>query len=79
EISLGKNSGFVGKELTVIIDGIEGSFYVGRSYRDAPEVDGEVLIPLNGNALQPGSFCTVRINDYNEYDLYGKVIHIGRS
>ena len=79
EISLTKNKSFVKKELVVMVDGIEGSFYVGRSYRDAPEVDGEVLIPLNGHGLQAGNFCTVKINDYNEYDLYGKVIHRGRS
>jgi ribosomal protein S12 methylthiotransferase len=79
EISLAKNKSIVGKELAVLIDGIEGSFYVGRSYRDAPEVDGEVLIPLNGHGLQPGDFCNVEINDYNEYDLYGKVIHRGKS
>ena len=78
EISLGKNNELVGKELMVMIDGIEGSFYVGRSYRDAPEVDGEVLIPLNGHGLQEGNFSLVRINDYTEYDLYGKVIHRGR-
>jgi len=79
EISLAKNKSFLGKKLDTIIDGIEGSFYVGRSYRDAPEVDGEILIPLNGFSINPGDFCKVEINDYNEYDLYGKVIHRGRS
>ena len=78
EISLKKNKSFLEEELAVIIDGIEGSFYVGRSYRDAPEVDGEVLIPLNGVGLNPGDFCRVKINDYNEYDLYGKIVHRGR-
>ncbi len=79
EVSLVKNKSFIGKELVGMIDRIEGSFYVARSYRDAPEVDGEILIPLNGFGLQPGDFCSVEINDYNEYDLYGKVIHRGRS
>ncbi len=79
EISLTKNKSFLKKELVVMIDGIEGSFYIGRSYRDAPEVDGEILIPLNGFGLQPADFCTAEINDFNEYDLYGKVIHRGRS
>jgi len=79
EISLAKNKSFLSKKLDTIIDGIEGSFYVGRSYRDAPEVDGEILIPLNGFSINPGDFCKVEINDYNEYDLYGKVIHRGRS
>ncbi len=75
DISLKKNKDLVGKELKVLIDGIEGDYYIGRSYRDAPEVDGEVLIQLNGFNLEAGNFCIVKCNDYNEYDLYAEVIH----
>lgn len=78
EISTKKNKTLLGKELCVLIDRIEGSFYVGRSYRDAPEVDGEVLIPLNGYDLESGNFCVAKINNYNEYDLCGEIIHDGR-
>jgi len=74
-ISLEKNKDLVGKELKVLIDGIEGDFYIGRSYRDAPEVDGEVLIQLNGFKLNAGNFCMVKCNDFNEYDLYAEVTH----
>ncbi len=75
EISLSNNENFVNKELKVLIDGTEGEFYIGRSYRDAPEVDGEVLIQLNGSKLQAGNFCMAKIYDFNEYDLYAEVIH----
>ncbi len=75
EISLSNNENFMGKELKILIDGTEGDFYVGRSYRDAPEVDGEVLIRLNGSKLQAGNFCMAKIYDFNEYDLYADLIH----
>jgi ribosomal protein S12 methylthiotransferase len=74
KISSKKNKSLLGKELNVLIDRMEGNFYIGRSYRDAPEVDGEVLIPLNGYKLESGNFCVAKINNYNEYDLYGERI-----
>lgn len=44
DISYQKNKSFLGKKLKVLVDSIDGDFYIGRSYRDAPEVDGEILI-----------------------------------
>ncbi len=77
DISLEKNKSFVGKKLKVIVDSLDGtgedSFYVARSYRDAPEVDGEVLIPA-GHKLSIGKFYEASIYDYNEYDLFGKIL-----
>lgn len=78
EISMEKNKYFVGKKLKTIIDRVEGDFYVGRSYRDAPEVDGEILIPLNGTGILEGNFYDVQIYDYDEYDLFGKTIETRR-
>ena len=75
EISLEKNKSFVGKQLEVLIERMEGDFYVGRSFRDAPEVDGEILIQLNGNPINPGNFYTVEVDNFDEYDLFGKVIY----
>lgn len=72
-ISLEKNQSFVGKTLTVLLESKESEYYVGRSYRDAPEVDGEVLFK-SGRKLKPGNFYDVKITDYDEYDLYGEVI-----
>ncbi|MEJ2195231.1 MAG: hypothetical protein P8X73_10305 [Ignavibacteriaceae bacterium] len=46
---------------------------MGRSYRDAPEVDGELLLPKKKNKLEIGEFYNVRVTDYNEYDLFGKI------
>lgn len=73
-ISEKKNESFVGKKIKVIIDSVEGEYYVGRSERDAPEVDGEVLIQKNGTELKVGKFYNIEIIDYNDYDLYGKYL-----
>ena len=74
EISSNKNSEFVGKKLKVLVEAVEGDFYIGRSYRDAPEVDGELLIPKKNEKLETGKFYDVLVNDYNEYDLFGELI-----
>lgn len=73
QISLEKNQSFVGKTLKVLSESKELEYYVGRSYRDAPEVDGEVLFKSD-KKLKSGNFYDVKITDYDEYDLYGEVI-----
>jgi ribosomal protein S12 methylthiotransferase len=74
EISARKNQALVGAELDVLVDGKEGDLYVARSYRDAPEVDGEVLITSNKKKLKPGDFLRVSITDANEYDLFAELV-----
>ncbi len=78
-ISLQKNESFLNKNLKVIVDGIEGEYYIARSYRDAPEVDGEILIPKKNSEIVIGNFYTVNVFDYNEYDLFGKIINPKRE
>lgn len=73
EISLSKNESFMGKVLKVLVEAVEGDFYIGRSYRDAPEVDGEVLIKRANAELKIGDFCFVKVDDFDEYDLYASV------
>ena len=79
DISLEKNESFVGKKLKVLVEAVEGDFYICRSYRDAPEVDGEVLIKKEIKKLKIGNFYDVEIIDYDEYDLFGKVLHKERK
>jgi ribosomal protein S12 methylthiotransferase len=73
DISLKKNESFIGKKLKVLVEAVEGDFYIGRSYRDAPEVDGEILISKKNNKVKISNFYDIVINDYDEYDLYGDV------
>lgn len=59
----------IGSILRVVIDRVEGDWYVGRTEFCSPEVDPEVLIPLD-EKLTVGEFYDVRINDAEEFDLY---------
>ena len=74
DISLQKNESFVGEKLKVLVEAVEGDFYIGRSYRDAPEVDGEILINKKNQKLKIGNFYDVEIIDFDEYDLFGNVL-----
>lgn len=73
EISAEKNKELAGKRLKVLIEGRENGYYVARSYRDAPEIDGDVLIPLENN-ISIGKFYNVEFYDYDDYDVFGKLI-----
>ena len=59
----------IGQTLRVIIDRIEGDWYIGRTEFCSPEVDPEVLIPAQED-LHIGEFYEVRITDAEEFDLY---------
>ncbi|MFH0771018.1 MAG: 30S ribosomal protein S12 methylthiotransferase RimO [Candidatus Omnitrophota bacterium] len=81
EISNENNRELIGKRIDVIIDEKDASgsnIYLGRSYMDAPEVDGIVYIKTaKGEALNSklkiGDFSRVKIIDAYEYDLVGEV------
>lgn len=64
----------VGQNLCVVIDRIEGDYYVGRSEYSSPEVDPEVLIGRDDKELKIGHFYDVKITDSDDFDLYGRVI-----
>jgi ribosomal protein S12 methylthiotransferase len=75
-ISLQINQTYVGKTLDVLVEGFNNGITMGRSYRDAPEIDGLVLIEPDGakkNAEPPaiGSLVPVRITGAMAYDLTG--------
>ncbi|MFN2159980.1 MAG: 30S ribosomal protein S12 methylthiotransferase RimO [Anaerolineales bacterium] len=67
-ISLQKNQEFVGRTLDVIVEGYGDGISVGRSYRDAPEIDGLVLVE---GELPVGEIAPVIINGAMVYDLSG--------
>lgn len=72
DISLSRNQKFIGKVLDVLVEGVdeENQISIGRSYRDAPEVDGLVII----EDLAPiGEMVEVQINSALTHDLIGKV------
>ena len=59
----------IGQTLRVVVDRQEGDWYVGRSEFCSPEVDPEVLIPID-EGLTIGEFYPVRVTDAEEFDLY---------
>ncbi|NOX65207.1 MAG: radical SAM protein, partial [Chlorobi bacterium] len=74
KVSLQKNESLIGRELNVIIDGLEDVYYIGRSEKDAPEVDGEVLIDSKSNNAEIGKIYSTEIIDCNDYDLFAKLL-----
>ena len=65
----------VGKELEVLIETktFDGKYYVGRSYREVPDIDGLIYIEMVDKALE-GKFVKCKITKANGYDLIGKVM-----
>ena len=74
-ISLEHQENKVGKQFKVVVDRMEGDYYIGRTEYDSPEVDPEVLIrKANGLNLHIGEFYNVEIDMAEEFDLYAHVI-----
>jgi ribosomal protein S12 methylthiotransferase len=71
-ISREKNESLVGKTVRVLVDRKEGDVFVGRTEKDAPEVDNEVFIDAN-EPLIPGNFYLGKVVDAVEYDLFVSV------
>jgi len=82
EISLANNRRLIGTRLTALIDGlcalpVEGSAEdqlraVGRTYRDAPEIDGQIFV--NDDSLPAGTMVEVEVTGAEAYDLFGKKV-----
>ena len=75
EIIFDKNETMKGRELYVFIEGkvSDENAYVGRTYRDAPDVDGYIFINTD-EELMTGDIAKVRVTGAYEYDLIGELI-----
>ncbi len=75
EIIFDKNEEMKGRELLVMIEGRveDENAYVGRTYRDAPEIDGYIFVNTD-LSLMTGDFVKVRVTGAYEYDLIGDMI-----
>ncbi len=81
QISLEKNQEHLGKTMQVLLEHIEedeagNMTLVTRSFRDAPEIDGQVYLELGADDIcpSPGSFMDVKITECDEYDLYAEPV-----
>ncbi len=75
DVSAGINAALVGRQMSVLIDekvSGEDDLFTGRSYMDAPEIDGNVFV--KGHNIRRGDMVEVEIADGYEYDLVGKEI-----
>lgn len=76
DISEAASKAMIGKKLTVLSEGYDqvAESYYGRSYADAPDIDGKIYFSSNGRKIADGEFVTVEITEALDYDLVGKVI-----
>ena len=76
EIAFEHCENMVGKVLDVMIEGkvADEPAYVGRTYMDAPNVDGLIFVNAD-EMLMSGDFVRVKVTGANEYDLIGEVYH----
>lgn len=74
EISLDNGEKLIGKTLTVMVEGkvADENAYVGRTYGDAPGIDGYIFINT-GEMLMSGDFVRVKVTGALEYDLIGEI------
>ena len=76
DISLRYNESRIGSVERVLVDSVsaEDGTFTGRTSRESPEVDGEVIVQCAGEYPAPGTFVDVRITGADEYDLSGELI-----
>jgi ribosomal protein S12 methylthiotransferase len=73
-ISFDKNQEKIGCTYKVLVDKKDGDYFVGRTEYDSPEVDNEVLIDAKTDYATVGSFVKVRIDNAEDFDLYGHIV-----
>jgi ribosomal protein S12 methylthiotransferase len=64
----------IGNTLKVLIDRVEGDYFIGRTESDSPEVDNEVMIHSKDQYLRVGDFANIKIAEAEDYDLIGKLV-----
>ncbi|MBI4115839.1 MAG: 30S ribosomal protein S12 methylthiotransferase RimO [Candidatus Omnitrophica bacterium] len=74
EVSFRNNERLIGKKLEVLVECYDKELHswLGRTYMDAPEVDGQVFLK-GSKRLKPGEFVTAQITETREYDLVGNL------
>lgn len=77
EISYEMNQAKIGQTFKVLIDRVEGGYFVGRTEFDSPDVDNEVLVPATDEAYaRMGDFVWVKVTDAQEFDLFGEFVPV---
>jgi ribosomal protein S12 methylthiotransferase len=74
QISWELNQAKIGNTYRCIIDRKEGTYFVGRTEFDSPDVDNEVLIDATTHYVKIGDFTNIKITDAADFDLYGEPV-----
>ncbi|MFD2596952.1 30S ribosomal protein S12 methylthiotransferase RimO [Sphingobacterium griseoflavum] len=73
-ISFEKNQDKVGQTYKVLVDRVDGDYFIGRTEYDSPEVDNEVILHAKDNYARIGDFVQVYIDRAEDFDLYGTIV-----
>lgn len=73
-ISYEINRGKIGQTFKVLVDRVDGDYFIGRTEYDSPEVDNEVVLDARTDYARIGDFVQVKVERAEDFDLYGKVI-----
>ncbi|OYD45551.1 30S ribosomal protein S12 methylthiotransferase RimO [Sphingobacterium cellulitidis] len=73
-ISYEINQEKVGNTYKVLIDRVDGDYFIGRTEFDSPEVDNEVVLEAKSNYARIGDFVQVHVDRAEDFDLYGNIV-----
>lgn len=73
-ISYDINQNKVGQTYKVLIDRVDGDYFIGRTEYDSPEVDNEVVLDAKTNYARIGDFVQVQVDRAEDFDLYGSIV-----
>ena len=71
QIVLGRNRQLLGRKYHVLIDSVRNGLAYGRSYREAPEIDSNIIFPVIANTA--GDFVQIKCSGCDGYDLMGEI------
>lgn len=74
-ISYDINQNKVGQTFKVLMDRVDGDYFIGRTEFDSPEVDNEVVLDARTNYARIGDFVQVKVDRAEDFDLYGTVVN----
>ena len=73
-ISYDINQNKIGNTYKVLVDKMDGDYFIGRTEFDSPEVDNEVLIDAKLDYATPGTFVNIQVDRAEDFDLYGRIV-----
>jgi ribosomal protein S12 methylthiotransferase len=73
-ISYDINQSKIGNTYKVLIDRIDGDYFICRTAYVSPEVDNEVILDAKTNYARVGDFVQIKVDRAEDFDLYGSIV-----